>query len=169
MHVAFRCPACQQPHRTLISHSTTSLRCELCDWSRAVDSSVSDASSPEQQPEKEDVPPKQCLVCGCQDLWRQKNFPPRVGIAFVAAGAILSTIAWGYYRPLIAIGILMAFAMIDLLLFAFMGDVLACYKCGARHGLAKPDDDLPCFELETAERYRQERLRLAQSADPKTL
>jgi hypothetical protein len=159
MHLTFRCPACQQPHRTSIDGSTAAIRCEVCNWSRAVDSPSTNS---------EGHPPPQCLVCGCGDLWRQKNFPPRVGMAFVAAGTILSTIAWSYYRPLIAIGILMAFALVDLLLFAFMGDVLACYKCGARHGLTNPDDDLPRFDLETAERYRQERLRLAQSADPKT-
>ena len=56
--------------------------------------------------------------------------------------------------------VLLFFALIDLLLFTFMKDVLVCYACQARYKDADWHDDHPRFNLETAERYRQEAARL---------
>ena len=77
----------------------------------------------------------------------------------VVLGGVLSTIAWSMYQPLVAIGILMFFAVIDLLLFLFMRDVLVCYRCGARHRHTDPDGSFAYFNLEKAEQYRQEAIR----------
>ena len=81
----------------------------------------------------------------------------------VTVGAVLSTLAWNWYRPLWAIGILMGFALVDLVLFALMPDVLVCYRCGARHRHPQPDESIPRFDLEVAERYRQESARLEEA------
>jgi hypothetical protein len=78
----------------------------------------------------------------------------------VGAGIVLSTIAYALWYPIVSLGILMAFALVDFLLFLFMKDVLVCYRCGARHGGFKPASQAT-FDLEVGERYRQERLRLA--------
>jgi cytochrome c553 len=102
-------------------------------------------------------------VCGCDDLWRQKDFPQRVGLAMVALGAILSTIAWAYHMPATALGVLLGFALVDLVLFTVMKDVLVCYRCHARYGDVTFRDDQPRFNLETAERYRQEAARLEEA------
>jgi hypothetical protein len=64
--------------------------------------------------------------------------------------------------PLWSIGILLFFAFIDLLLYLFMPDVLVCYRCGARHGGSAGVDQIEYFNLETSERYRQEKIRLGQ-------
>jgi hypothetical protein len=93
-------------------------------------------------------------------LWRQKDFPVRLGLLMVGLGALGSTVAWSFYEPLWAIGILMAFALVDLLLFLFMPDVLVCYRCAARHRAAALDESVPHFNLEIAEKYRQEQIRL---------
>lgn len=108
-----------------------------------------------------------CLVCDCEDVWRQKDFPPQVGVALVGAGMLLSTIAWAYHLPVIALGTLMAFALLDFLLYLLMPDVLVCYRCAARHRNTSIDDEHPRFNLETAERYRQQRIRLEQSVKQK--
>jgi len=110
-----------------------------------------------------DQSPTECLVCGCGDLWRQKDFPVRLGLLMVGLGAVGSTVAWMWYEPLWAIGILMAFALVDLLLFLFMPDVLVCYRCGARHRAAALDESVPHFNLEVAEKYRQEQIRLREA------
>ena len=81
----------------------------------------------------------------------------------VAAGAVGSTIAWILYEPVWAIGILMSFALVDLLLFSIMPDVLVCYRCGARHRNTQPDDSILHFHLEIAEKYRQEEIRLREA------
>jgi hypothetical protein len=107
-----------------------------------------------------EAPPAHCLVCGCDDLWRQKDFPVRLGLTLVALGAILSTLAMAWYYPALGLGILMAFALADFVLYAVMPDVLVCYRCAARHRHARPGEAIPRFNLETAERYRQETARL---------
>lgn len=81
----------------------------------------------------------------------------------VGIGAVLSTIAWAYYLPEWSIGILLFFALIDLLLYLFMPDVLVCYRCGARYGASAGKDQVAYFNLETAERYRQEKIRLGEN------
>lgn len=133
------------------SAAPEAVRCQACGWSRAVDSR-----------DVADGPPKRCLVCGCTDLWRQKDFPQRLGLAIVAAGAAISTLFIVLVMPATALGVLAFFALADLVLFALMADVLVCYRCGARHRSVSPGTGHARFSLETAERYRQEGARLAQ-------
>ena len=45
-------------------------------------------------------------------------------------------------------------------LYVFMPDVLVCYRCSAHYRRSKDLSATPYFNLETAERYRQERIRL---------
>lgn len=103
--------------------------------------------------------PRRCLICSCTDLWRQKDFPPQLGLAIVAAGIVLSTIAVAYMRPITALSILMAFALLDMILFAVMRDALVCYRCQARYRGAVLTGNHPRFDLEINERYRQEAAR----------
>ncbi|MEX0717314.1 MAG: hypothetical protein WD066_12040 [Planctomycetaceae bacterium] len=173
MHLAFACPACASPRRTVLSSRGTEIACP-CGWRRAVDpdvvsgslgrnsSSASRAAMVDPGASTQESP-AECLVCGCDDLWRQKDFPQGLGLAIVGLGMLLSTIAWAYYRPVTAIGILMAFAVADLVLYARMSDVLVCYRCQARHRHREIAAAHPAFDLETAERYRQEQLRLEKS------
>ncbi len=153
MKIAGCCPSCQSQYRAAVTGAGESVACPHCDWSREVaGADISDAR------------PVRCLGCGCGDLWRQKDFPQGLGLLFVAAGALLSTIAWAYTRPLVAIGILMVFALADMLLFVLMKDVLVCYRCGARHRHSNFGDEHPHFNLEVHERYRQEAMRLEDSS-----
>ncbi len=152
MHVSGRCPSCLQPVRGEVDSSEATLHCTACNWSRPV--AAGDVT---------DNRPQRCLMCGCDDLWRQKDFPQKLGVGLVAAGALLSTIAYYNYWHKTAIAVLLFFALIDLLLFLYMSDVLVCYRCGAAHRKANLVDEHPAFDLETAERYRQESIRLAES------
>ena len=72
---------------------------------------------------------------------------------------MLSCVAWAFYQPAIAIGILMLAGLIDMVLYTMMGDMLVCYRCGALHRRTTINDEHPRFDLETAERYRQQDLR----------
>lgn len=138
--------------RCEVSPSTEGLHCDSCHWSRSL-----------QAPDIDRRRPKHCLVCDCDDLWRQKDFPQNLGVGLVALGAVLSTLAIALYMPVTALVVLLAFAFVDLLLFMTMPDVLVCYRCGARHRHAELGEAYPQFSLETAERYRQEAVRLAAS------
>ena len=152
MKIVFHCPGCETTQRTELLPDAESVVCHECQWSRPVVSASI-----------EDETPTCCLVCGCGDLWRQKDFPVSLGIALVALGATLSTIAWWYYYPLVAIGILMGFALLDLLLFSLMGDILVCYRCSARHAGTETSQGKFDFNHERAEKYRQESILLKQS------
>jgi len=152
MQLVFHCPVCQSPNVTSVTGDQPRVACHGCDWIR------------ETAPgDLQDDQPRRCLACGNDDLWRQKDFPQAIGLLLVATGAILSTIAWYSMRPILAISILMGFALIDLLLFVLMPDVLVCYRCRARHRKARMNEDHPRFNLELAERYRQEAIRLEEA------
>jgi hypothetical protein len=133
------------------------LSCEAGDWNREVPES-----------DVRGGVPRRCLVCGNGDLWRQKDFPQRLGLLIVAAGAVLSSVLWYYHRPLLALGLLMGFALADMVLFLVMPDVLVCYRCKTRHRAAGRSDEHAAFDHGLGERYRQEALRLkdAQAVKP---
>lgn len=143
-HIVFQCPACQTRRLTAPQPESAAVSCSGCGWSR--DTGVEDYQNGRL---------RRCRICGCDDLWRQKDFPPALGLAIVATAAISSSIAWGYYRPLLALSFLFAAALLDMALFLLMRDMLVCYRCGARHRRTPIDQQHPKFDLETAERYRQ--------------
>ena len=143
----YQCPRCQAQNQQSDVASASRLACTACDWSREI-----------TEDEFHGETPARCLACGTQDLWRQKDFPQILGIIFVGMGAIGSSIAWYYHRPVVALGVLLAVAAIDFGLFAVMPDVLVCYRCRARHSGGEISEH-PTFDHETAERYRQEKLR----------
>jgi len=155
MRVSGACPSCQQPIRVEILSAGDQLKCESCQWSRPVlAEDIADNS------------PKRCLMCGCDDLWRQKDFSPKLGVAIVGLGIGLSTIAYYNYWYQASLAILVVFALFDMLLYAVMSDVLVCYRCGASHrrtNLEKAEH--PAFDLEVNERYRQEAIRLKETRD----
>ena len=147
-HIIFQCPVCQKRRITSPEPASGAVNCSECQWKR--DEGAGDFKEGNLT---------RCRICGCEDLWRQKDFPPALGLALVATAAILSCIAYAYYQHVVALGILMAAALIDMLLYSFMGDMLVCYRCGARHRRTTMDEQHPRFDLETAERYRQQDLR----------
>lgn len=155
MQLRFTCPACQHPVATVIRAGDDAVSCG-CGWRRPIADSPSAAESEAAAPTG---PVQKCLVCGCHDLWRQKDFPQGLGLLMVGLGALLSTIAWFNYLPELALGILLVFALIDILLYTVMRDVLVCYRCKARYA-DTPLDEHARFNLETAERYRQEAARV---------
>ena len=154
MQLVHICPVCGIQDYLEVDEKTDRIACLHCEWSRIIGSD-----------EIRNGKPEKCLACGCRDLWRQKDFPPKIGLTIVGLGALLSTIAWADRRPVWALGILMGFALFDLLLYTFMKDVLVCYRCGARHRRSLPGEEHPRFNLETAERYRQETERLEKSGN----
>jgi hypothetical protein len=151
MHVRCACPACEQPVLSHLPPEGGELRCAQCGWERPVPPELI-----------ADEAPVRCLVCDSRDLWRQKDFPQSVGVLCVAAGAILSSIAWYYHQLIWTFGILMFFAAADMILFAFMPDVLVCYRCRARHSGVKLTHEHETYDHETGERYRQEAIRMRQ-------
>jgi hypothetical protein len=101
----------------------------------------------------------QCIACGNAQVYRQKNFPQWLGLSLLTVACAAFFILQGLYLKNLAWAILLGSAAIDLVLYRFVGDVIICYRCHARHvGLPQQKSYDP-FELAIAEKYRQERLR----------
>ncbi len=148
MRLVFSCPSCQGVVLLQDVEKQSEICCNYCSWKKEI---------PAEKIVNEK--PQSCLVCGCDDLWRQKDFPVALGLTMVGLGILISTIFYAYYRPELALGVLMIFALIDMALYFFMKDVLVCYRCASRHRSDPINDDDPAFDLEVAERYRQQAIK----------
>ena len=89
--------------------------------------------------------------------------PTMIISGVVALGILLSTIAMVYMQPELSLGILMAFALADMVLYVVMRDCLVCYRCHARYRRVPNLEQVGTFDLEVNERYRQEAIRLKQA------
>ena len=106
----------------------------------------------------------QCLVCPSQELFVRKDFPQRLGVAIVVAGFAASSVTWYFHQVLATFGILFGTALLDVILYLVMGNVLECYRCHAEYrGIAQLETH-QAFDLEIHERYRQAAARAPQQA-----
>jgi hypothetical protein len=150
VNVRFACPACEAPDR-LDLPGPAAWRCPACD--HAAD--LHPALTP-------DGAPSGCAVCGNAELFRQKDFPQWLGLSVLAVACASFFILQVLYHQWLAWAVLLGSAALDgLLYYGLVGDVVVCYRCGAQHRGAS-SRALDPFELATAERYRQERLRREQ-------
>ena len=79
-------------------------------------------------------------------------------------GFALSCVAWFFHMLITTFAILFATALIDVVLYLSLGDVVECYRCHAQYrGLDDMTTHEP-FDLEIHERHRQVQARLALSA-----
>ena len=66
-----------------------------------------------------------CLACHCPDLYLQKDFPRKIAIPIVIAGAI--AVPWTFGISLIVV------ALIDFVLYQIVPTMIVCYRCHAEH------------------------------------
>lgn len=176
MNVTFRCPRCEQTVRAAIAPSITSLECPLCHATASVPEgaiSVGEADDKDQAGSSPSPSLKgmrgsshwqlhRCLVCPSRDLFVRKDFPQRLGIAIVVVGFAGFLAANYFYLKYVAFGFLFATALIDVLLYFWVGEALVCYRCLAHYRGVEDLGDHTGFELETHERYRQMAARMAE-------
>ncbi len=108
-----------------------------------------------------------CLVCPSKELYVRKDFPQKLGLAIVVIGFAASCVPWYFHNWYGTFAILFATALIDVVLYMIMGNMLQCYRCQAQYrGVAALDERKP-FNLETHEKYRQQAARLKETTrDP---
>ena len=152
MLTTFDCPKCLKIARAEVTRASQGVMCKGCGWTRPIGQGDLNGDAPAH-----------CLICGCEDLWRQKDFDQRLGVFIVGLGILFSTIAVAYMMPGIAMIILMLFGLADWVLYAILPDRLVCYRCHAQfHRIPNPAETA-VFDLEVNERYRQEAIRLKQA------
>jgi DNA-directed RNA polymerase subunit RPC12/RpoP len=160
VNVTYACPACHEGVRHDFEAETKVLACPHCGGRVEIECDAVD-----------DNQILSCLACPSTDLYIRKDFPQRVGVTLVVIGILGSTIAWAYASLFWTFGILFATALIDVLLYALVGDALMCYRCNAQYRGVKEMDTHGHFDLETHEKHRQmaARIKLApvKSATPR--
>lgn len=153
MQITFPCPRCEKTDVADWSPGEEQLPCGHCGLVLRVPTDA-----------WQDGRLVRCLACPSHDLFVRKDFPQRLGVAIVVMGFVLSSIAWYFYQPLWAFGFLFATALVDVVLYLVMGDAINCYRCGAQYRDVPDIERYRAFDLETHERYRQEKIRLAERA-----
>jgi hypothetical protein len=94
-----------------------------------------------------------CAVCGHPDFYIQKDFNRALGLTVVIFGSLVSVIFFAMREPFLALGALVAMALIDGAIWLWVPDVTVCYACHAIYrGFGKNPEHGP-FNLELLERY----------------
>jgi len=107
-----------------------------------------------------------CLVCPSDQLFIRKDFPQRLGVTIVCVGFLASSVAWFYHQVILSFGILFGTALIDVILYIVIGNLLECYRCHAQYRGLGDMAAHGSFNLEVHERFRQEAARLEQAQEP---
>jgi hypothetical protein len=151
MNLTFACPRCEQPARVDTSPDAAELVCPHCE---AAIAPPADAFA--------DGRLQRCFVCPSRDIYVRKDFPQRLGVMIVVLGFAASSITWAYSRPIWTYAILFATALVDVVLYLVMPNALACYHCGALYRGLPHSERYEGFDLETHERHRQQKIRVAE-------
>jgi len=85
-----------------------------------------------------------CAACGHEQLYFQKDFNRRTGIALVVAGSIF--VPWTFI-PLLAVTVL------DYVIWRVVKDVIVCYECQAVHRAYPPTPAIKPFDLVIHDRH----------------
>src|SRR5687768_14394465 len=96
-----------------------------------------------------------CPQCGCRDLFIRKDFPQKLGLGLVIlAGVAFLVLAANPSTFYIGAWILAGAALIDAVIYLFVGKLTVCYKCRSEFRDCPLNPDHEPFELAIAEKYR---------------
>lgn len=151
INLSARCPSCEEVFRSDVQVGEP-LTCPHC--GRNLHDSAPDF----------EANPHQCLACPSDDLFVRKDFPQRIGVMIVVTGFAASSVAWYYHQIFATFAILFATALIDLLLYVLVGNVLECYRCHAQYRGLRSLDEHEGFDLEVHEKFRQQEARMKEHA-----
>lgn len=169
MRITYACPSCDATVTQSGVETATSLCCSRCGAFVAVPAdgvAWTNAAGGAADPGAGVPVLRRCLVCPSTELFVRKDFPQRLGVAIVVVGFVASCITWAWQMLIPTFAILFATALIDVVLYLVMPECLTCYRCASRYrGAAGPHGG---FDLETHERHRQQRIRLAEVAGRST-
>src|SRR5215211_584762 len=143
MNVTFRCPYCNRLGSAACDDATTEITCPGCSarWPVATGSIQGGKVA-------------QCVICPSTELFIRKDFSQGLGVAIVAIGFLVSSVFWYYRMPMWTYGVLFLTALIDVVLYFLVGNLLQCYRCQAQYrGALDPQGQEP-FDLETHEKHR---------------
>jgi hypothetical protein len=164
MRITYACPSCDATVTCAGVETATSLACSRCGADVAVPTDAVawvNAAGGTVEPGGGVAVLRRCMVCPSTELFVRKDFPQRLGVAIVVVGFAASCVTWAWQMLVPTFAILFGTALIDVVLYLVMPECLTCYRCAARYrGAGGPHGG---FDLETHERHRQQRIRLAEA------
>ena len=135
LEVEFICIQCRKRTSLELEQQNTNVSCQHCG---------KDYGTPETFSTEKGI--SYCAVCGCRDLYTQKDFNRKTGLAIVAIGAILAP-----FTKLIS---LLVCALIDLILYRLLPFITVCYRCKGIYRGFPGNLDHQGFNLGINDRYR---------------
>ena len=141
MQILVRCPKCDAGLPIRAADPPAAIRCGRC--GRDIVLEVSEALAAGRAVDR-------CPVCGGGEFYRRKDFDPKVGLAVVIIGALISAGFYWYGRDLIAYSILGAATLIDLAIYGRLKDLTVCYRCHSEFRGAF-EHQAVAFDLHTAD------------------
>ena len=112
MELRYNCPQCGTVHVQSGAEHTTVLSCSPCGYAGLLPADWTRGSRVEL-----------CPICGCRDLYRQKDFNHRLAIVVLLGGAVFAL-------PLKGLSVVAA-AILVLVLYLTAPEILVCYLCRA--------------------------------------
>ena len=132
--IAFPCPRCGSEALAGLDGSG---RCSSCGADTALDLPAA---------VRDDRVLERCPACGSKQLYVQRDFNQKAGLAVVAVGAVLAPFTPFYSSLIVA-------ALIDAALYAVLPEITVCYRCHAHfRGFAR-NPQHTAFDLHIAEQY----------------
>jgi hypothetical protein len=96
---------------------------------------------------------RNCVACGHDTLYIQKDFNRTLGLAIVIVGSLVSLFFFRRTQPLWGMLALFASAGVDFVIYSLVGDVTVCYSCHTIYrGFLKNPEHGP-FDLKDLEKY----------------
>ena len=100
---------------------------------------------------------QKCIACPSTELFVRKNFPQRLGVMIVAIGFGISCVTWYYHMIIATFAVLFLTALLDVVLYLIVGELVECYRCHAQYRGLTDVTKHGAFDLEVHERIRGER------------
>jgi hypothetical protein len=141
MEIVAKCPKCDAGLPVSASDAPAAIACGGC--GHHIQLTFTDRL-------RTDTEVDRCPVCGGGDFYIRKDFDPRIGLAVVIIGAVISAGFYWYGRDLIAYAILGGAALIDLVVYGRLKDLTICYRCHSEFRGAFPKTK-SAFDLHTAD------------------
>lgn len=141
MQIRFHCPHCDLPMRISRWETFDNFHCPKCQ--QKVEHEVTPSASTQEEL-------RHCLICGSNNLFRQKLFNRNWGVAIVVAGIIVSLFVKMKVVPILIVG------LIDLLLYLFLPFMVVCYRCDAEYRGFKTSTALKLYDHLKAARVKNE-------------
>lgn len=135
--LAFACPACGEAAEGPLAPDTTGLVCPACSVRTALPEAPALVAAGDAHA---------CPVCGSADLYQQRDFNRKLGLALVAVGVLT-----GPFTRWIST---VAFVVLDAALYLLVPTVAICYACeGQQRGFHRARGPKP-FDIAVHDAYR---------------